>query len=277
MSPSVFAMVVFSAALHATWNLLIKRSSDKLLMTVGVTMSAGIVGLLTLPFFPGPAEASWPFIAASAFMSVAYFLMVAATYKVADMSLAYPVIRGAAPLIVGLAGMVLFGEYLPLTAWIAIIIISAGVLSMALARHEHGIRGLVMALATAVLTATCTLIDAEGARRSQSLAAYTLYIFAGTGLLMAVWAASTRRRDFGRFIQQNWHIGFPAGVGALCSYGTALWAMTLAPVAMVAALRETTVLFGAALAWIVLKEQIGRSRLAAILAIAAGAAFLRAS
>jgi drug/metabolite transporter (DMT)-like permease len=173
--------------------------------------------------------------------------------------------------------MFLFGEYLPLTAWIAIIIISAGILSMALARHEHGIKGLVLALATAMLTAACTLIDAEGARRSQAPAAYTLCIFAGTGLLMTIWAVWTRRGGFARFIKQNWYISFPAGVGALCSYGTALWAMTLAPVAMVAALRETTVLFGAALAWLVLKEQIGRSRLIAILAIAGGAAFLRAT
>jgi drug/metabolite transporter (DMT)-like permease len=277
MSSSVFALVVMSAALHAMWNLLIKRSGDKLLMTVGVTMSAGIVGLLSLPFFPAPAQESWVFIAASALLSVAYFLMVAATYKVADMSLAYPVIRGSAPLLVGLAGMVLFGEYLPLTSWIAIIVISSGIMSMALAKHEHGLRGLVLALITAVLTAACTLIDAEGARRSQAPAAYTLCIFAGTGLLMAIWAATTRWRDFGRFMKQNWHISVPAGVGALCSYGTALWAMTLAPVAMVAALRETTVLFGAALAWFVLKERIGRSRLIAILAIAGGAALLRAT
>lgn len=277
MSSSVFALVVLSAALHALWNLLIKGSSDKLLMTVAVTMSAGFVGLLSLPFFPAPASASWVFIAASGLASVAYFLMVASTYKVADMSLAYPVIRGSSPLLVGLAGVLFFGEYLPLTAWVAIIIISSGIFSMAMVKHEHGTKGLAFALATAMLTAVCTLIDAEGARRSQSPAAYTLWIFALTGLLMAIWAATTRRGEFPPFLRQNWRLSFPAGVGALCSYGTALWAMTMAPVAMVAALRETTVLFGAAFAWFVLKEQIGRARLAAILAIAVGAAFLRAS
>lgn len=277
MSPTVFALVLFSAALHAAWNLLIKRAGDKLLMTVAVTMSAGIIGLLSLPFFPAPAIESWPFIAASGVASVLYFSMVAATYRAADMSLAYPVMRGSAPLIVGLAAIPLFGEYLPLTAWIAIGIISAGIFSMAIVRHEHGSAGLLLAILTGVVIAICTLIDAEGARRSQSPAAYTLWIFALTGLLLGAWAAIARRAEFPRFLRHNWPLSLVSGAGALCSYGTALWAMTMAPVATVAALRETTVLFGAALAWLVLKERIGRPRLAAIAIIALGAAVLRLS
>lgn len=275
MSPAVFTLVLLSAALHATWNLLVKRAGDKLLMTVAVTLAAGLVGLLMIPFFPAPAAESWIFIAASGVGSVVYFLMVAATYKAADMSLAYPVMRGAAPLIVGLAAVPLFSEHLPLTAWIAIGIISTGIFSMALVKHEHGPRGLVLAVATAAVIALCTLIDAEGARRSQSPGAYTLWIFAVTGLLLGSWAAIARREDFPGFVKANWRLSLAAGVGALCSYGTALWAMTMAPVAMVAALRETTVLFGAALAWLILKERIGRARLGAILVIAAGAVLLR--
>ena len=275
MSPAIYALVLFSAALHATWNLLIKRASDKLLMTIAVTMSAGIIGLLALPFFRAPAIESWVFIAASAVASAIYFLMVAATYKVADMSLAYPVMRGSAPLLIGLAGAPLFGEFLPLTAWLAIAIISAGIFSLAFVRHEHGTKGLTRALLTAGMIAVCTLIDAEGARRSGSAAAYTLWIFALTGLGLGAWAAVARREEFPAFVKRNWPFSALAGAGALCSYGTALWAMTAAPVAMVAALRETTVLFGAALAWLVLKEHVGGSRLAAILIIAAGAALLR--
>lgn len=275
MSPAVFALVVFSAALHAVWNLLIKGSSDKLLMTVAVTLSAGICGLLALPFFPPPAPSSWIFIAASGFASVAYFLMVAATYKVADMSFAYPIIRGSAPLLIAVTGVFFFSEHLPLNAWMSVITISAGILSMAMVRNDQRTKGLGPALLTAVLAVVCTLIDAEGARRSQSPAAYTFWIFVVTGLLMSVWAAIARGGEFPGFIRENWHISFPAGVGALGSYGTALWAMTMAPVALVAALRETTVLFGAALAWLILNEQIGRSRLAAIVVIAVGAAFLR--
>ena len=275
MPPTVYALVLFSAALHATWNLLVKRATDKLLMTAAVTMSAGFAGALAMPFFPAPAPASWPFIAASGLASTGYFLMVAATYRLADMSLAYPVMRGSAPLIVGLAGVVMFAEYLPLSAWIAIGIISAGILSMALARHEHGRAGIGHALATAVVIAACTLIDAEGARRSQSPAAYTLWIFAVTGIWLGAWALVARRADLPKFVKAHWRGSLAAGVGALFSYGTALWAMTMAPVATVAALRETTVLFGAALAWLVLKERISRPRLVAILAIAVGAAVLR--
>jgi drug/metabolite transporter (DMT)-like permease len=275
MSPTVFSLVVLSAFVHATWNLLIKRASDKQLMTVAVAMFAGIAGLLALPFFPAPDPASWPFIAASGVVSVAYFLMLAATYRVADMSLAYPVIRGSAPLLVAFAGVALFREYLPAADWLAIIVISTGIFSMAMVKHDQGTKGLGLALLTAMMTAGTTLIDAEGARRSQSPPSYTLYIFALSGVLMTIWVAIARGSEFPRFIKRNWRISFPAGVGALCSYGIALWAMTLAPVATVAALRETTVLFGAGLAWLVLKEQIGRPRLLAISGVAVGAVLLR--
>jgi len=277
MSPSVYALVLFSAALHATWNLLVKRASDKLLMTVAVTVSASFLAVLLLPFFPAPHVDSWIFIAASGCSSVVYFLMVAATYKVADMSLAYPVMRGSAPLIVGLAGVPLFGEYLPPMSWVAISIISAGIFSMSFAKHEHGTRGLTLALLTAVVIALCTLIDAEGARRSQSAAAYTLWIFALTGILLGAWAAIARREQFSSFLKQNWRFSVVAGAGAMFSYGAALWAMTMAPVALVAALRETTVLFGAALAWLILNERISRSRLVPILIIGVGAVILRIS
>lgn len=277
MSPSVFALILVSAALHAAWNVMIKRTSDKLLMTVGVTMSAGILGLLGLRFFPAPASESWIFIAASGGASVAYFLMVAATYKVADMSLAYPVMRGSAPLMIGLAGVPLLGEHLSLGAWVGIIVISIGILSMGFVRHEHSRRGLILALLTALLVTLCTLIDAEGARRSQSPAAYTLWIFTLTGLALGAWVAIARRKEFLKFQKQNWQLSVFAGAGALCSYGVALWAMTMAPVAVVAALRETTVLFGAGFAWLVLKERIGRSRFIAILIIAIGAIILRLS
>ena len=277
MSPSIFAIVLFSAALHATWNILVKRASDKLLMMIAVTGSAGLLSLLCLPFVPAPNADSWIFIAASAVASVLYFLMVAETYRVAEMSLAYPVMRGTAPLIVALAGGPLFGEYLSATAWFAIAIISAGIFSMAVGKPAHGAKGLMRALLTAAVIAACTLIDAEGARRSQSAAAYTLWIFALTGLVLGAWAATARRELFPAFLKQNWRLSLVAGAGALCSYGTALWAMTMAPVALVAALRETAVLFGAALSWLVLKERIGRSRLAAILIIALGAIMLRIS
>lgn len=277
MSPSVFALMIFSAALHASWNALIKGASDKLLMTVVVTMSAGIAGLLSLPFFAAPAPSSWIFIAASGLASVIYFLMVSLTYKVADMSVAYPIMRGSAPVLAGLGGVFLLGDYLPVGAWLGIIVISAGIFSMALAKHQQGGKGLLLAVATALLIAVCTLIDAEGARRSQSPAAYTLWIFALTGLAFGLWTAVARRDAFPLFLKENWRLGVVAGVGALCSYGMALWAMTIAPVGVVAALRETTVLFGAALAWLFLNEQIGRTRFIAIAVIAAGAVILRLS
>ncbi|HAT31859.1 MAG TPA: EamA family transporter [Janthinobacterium sp.] len=218
MPLTVFALVLFAAALHATWNAVVKRGSDKLLTTVLVTACAALIALAALPLLPAPAPASRPYIAASALFQVLYFVLVARVYRVTDMSLAYPLMRGSAPLLVALASVLWIGEPLSPVAWLGLGLICAGVLSM---------------------------------------------------------AAGARGAAFGRYRRLNWRLGLIGGAGTLGSYGIALWAMTSAPVAVVAALRETAILFGAAIAALWFRERISAARVAAIVLIATGAAALR--
>src|ERR1700709_1108638 len=103
MTASVFLIVLFAAALHATWNAIVKSGDDKFLTTILVTSGAGLVGAAVLPFVPAPAAPSWPFIAASLVLQVVYFVLVASAYRIADMSQAYPLMRGTAPLLVAMA------------------------------------------------------------------------------------------------------------------------------------------------------------------------------
>jgi drug/metabolite transporter (DMT)-like permease len=275
MSPVVFAVVLLAALLHATWNAIVKAGGDKLLTTIMVTAAAAALAAVLLPFLRAPAVASWPFAAASALFQITYFLLVARTYAIADMSQTYPLMRGTAPLIVALVSVFRLGETLSLTAWCGVIAISLGIFSIAFGTSLQDRRGVYLALLNALVIAAYTLIDGLGVRRSGAPASYTLWVFLLTGAPLAIWALTSRRSSFLAYLRRFWRQGIAGGVGTTASYGLALWAMTLAPVAVVAALRETAILFGTAIAAIFLKEPIGPRRLVAACIIAGGAAILR--
>src|ERR1700722_1787173 len=275
MSVTVFAIVLFAAALHASWNAVVKSGSDKLLTTVLVTTSAAIFAAIALPLLQQPNSASWPFICASAVLQVIYFLLLARTYHLADMSQTYPVMRGTAPLLVAIVSAYALGAHLSPKMWLGIGIICLGILGMAAGVRRGAGKGITLALLNAVVIAAYTLVDGLGVRRSGAPAAYTLWIFLATGIPLAAWALMRRRASIASYARLNWHFGLVGAVGTVASYGLALWAMTVAPIAVVAALRETSILFGAIISGLLLKERIGSTRFAAACAIALGAAVLR--
>ena len=159
--------------------------------------------------------------------------------------------------------------------WIGVIGISVGILSMTMGSKRDHRKGIYLALLNAFVIASYTLVDGVGVRRSGSPAAYTLWVFLLTGLPFAIWAVTGRRTTFVPYVSRHWRIGMVGGVGTTASYGLALWAMTIAPVAVIAALRETSILFGTLIAGLVLKEHIGMRRIIAACIIASSAAVLR--
>jgi drug/metabolite transporter (DMT)-like permease len=275
VSLNVFAVVMAAALLHATWNALLKSSTDKLLATIMVMAGAAAVAVAALPFLTSPSRASWPYAALSSALQIFYFLLVAATYKIADLSQAYPLMRGTAPLLVAAVSAFEGSDSLSFVAWTGVIGICTGVFCMAAGSIFRGRRGVYLAMLNAVVIAAYTLIDGRGVRYSGSPAAYTLWVFLLSGLPLTAWAFARRGSAFVSYVARHWRIGTAGGLGATTSYGLALWAMTLAPVAVVAALRETSILFATAIAVLVLKEQVGRIRLFAACIIASGAAILR--
>jgi drug/metabolite transporter (DMT)-like permease len=274
LSPSVAAVVLLAAALHASWNVAIRGGSDRRSGTAWLAVAAAVLSALVLPFLPPPAAAAWPNIAISGVLHVVYYILVAEAYTHGGVALAYPLMRGSAPLLTTLAAWVLLGERLPLTGWLGILGICAGVVLLARRRGERSERAAIgFALANAVVIAGYTLNDAIGARASLSPIAYTLWMEVLTVPFAVAWLWRGRlppwptKREVLR-----------ATGGAACSvgaYALVLWAMTQAPVAPVAALRETAMLFGVVLARAVLHERPGRRGWAAAAAIACGAALLR--
>lgn len=275
MSLSVYAIVLFAAALHAGWNAVVKLGGDKTIATVLVTSSAAGIALLALPFARAPAAASWPYIAASGLIHVVYFLLVARTYRVGDMGQTYPLMRGIAPLIVAVIGVALLGETLSDGAIAGIVLICCGVTGMALGSGREQARGIALAVTNAAVIASYTLVDGIGARLSHAPLGYTLWVFILTALVPGLWLATGGRARLAAMAQAALWRPLIGGAATLVSYALVLWAMTQASIPVVAALRETAILFGAAISVLVLKENPKPIRAAAAGLIAAGAVVIR--
>lgn len=281
MSGYVVLIVLFAALLHASWNVIVKSGNDKYLNAVMVCGGAGVIALSFIPFMPLPTVASWPYLVTSTTLQVCYLFLVAAAYSNGDMSLAYPLMRGTPPLLVALASGPLIGEVLGGTQWLAIGLISCGVLTMALSSRmkvtagQNTSRTVVIALINALFIAGYTLVDGMGVRVSGNAVSYTLWAFLFNGIPVVAWGIWKYRTQLLCQIRSRGHLALIGGAGSLGSYGLALWAMTMAPVAMVAALRETSILFGMVLSLVLLREHISRKRLAGALLIVGGTVLMR--
>jgi drug/metabolite transporter (DMT)-like permease len=275
MSASLFALLLLGAALHASWNAMIKAASSAWYGTVLVAGFASLLAMCALPWLPAPAVASWPYIAASVAMQVLYLWLIAHSYRVADMGLVYPLMRGTAPLLVALCNAAVFGESLGWMAVAGIAVLCTGILSMACSMKRGPRHGVLPALLNAVVIAAYTLVDGVGVRLSAAPASYTLWIFLLCGLPLPLWAWLRQPAALCAALRCDWWRGLLGGVGTIASYGIALWAMLHAPVAVVAALRETSILFAMLLARLLLGERPGRRRVLAALVMAAGVMLLR--
>ena len=272
------AAVLFAALMHAAWNAIVKSSPDKQLDTVLVTAGAAIVSVVSLFFLPMPAPQSWGYLMASALIHVAYFALVAAAYRTGDLSYVYPIMRGSAPLLTAVVAGLLLAEPLGLGGWGGILLISAGILLLAANQWRQGKFDLpqtLFALGNALVICIYTLVDGIGTRLSGNAFSYVGWMLAFNAILLIGFAALRRPEALIAHTRIRWHLGLAGGLFTWASYSIALWAMTQAPLAMVAALRETSVIFGTILAAVVLKERFGATRYAAALLVCAGAAALK--
>ena len=278
---NVLLIVLFGAFLHAGWNALVKSDGDKFLNAVLIMVFAAVIAGSVLPFLIQPARASWPFIGTSAVLQAIYVVLIARAYKSGDMSLAYPLMRGSAPLLVALVSLPLIGEPLPALRWLGILIVSGGIMTMAwesLRRNADHKSTVATALLNACFIAAYTVTDGIGVRKSDAAIAYTLWIFVLHAVPLVAWALYKTPNQLIDLVKRRAFAGLLGGFGTIGSYGAALWAMSLnVPVASVAALRETSILFAAAISFVLLKEHIGKWRLLGIAFIVCGVIVIRLS
>lgn len=267
--------VLFGALLHASWNALVKSGTDKELDTALLNLAGGLLSLPLLLLAGLPAPSSWPWLLTSVAIHVAYFALLAAAYRHGELSLAYPLMRGTAPVIVAALSLAVFGEALTPLGWTGVLAVSVGVVLLGRAGRPAG-RGVLFALANAVMIAGYTLVDARGARASGNAVGYAAALCLLNALPYSTSVMARRGwRSLAERARQRGHLALVGAAASIGSYAIALWAMTRAPVATVAALRETSVLFAALIATWHLNERFTAARALATAAIVAGVAALR--
>jgi len=276
--PIEVTLAVLGAALaHATWNAMIKSSRNALLDMTTVTLAGGVVAAPLLLIAPQPARESWPYLAASCVLHIGYYVAVVGAYRAGDLSHGYPIMRGVAPLIVSVCAIAWLGETPAPAVWVGVLLICGGVLSLGLAGfHWRESRvSTAWALGNAVIIAAYTLVDAAGIRLSGSPAGYVLWLFVLDALPFPLIVLAMKKREVLAYASRHWLRGLLGGVLSAGAYGVALWAMTRAPVAAVAALRETSVIFAALIgAWLLKEGHIAR-RVVGAATVAAGVIALK--
>lgn len=279
MDTVVFAAVLMAALMHAGWNAVVKVGFDRFSSILLLAMVHSALALCLLPFFDPPAPSSWGWIAASALVHVGYKLFLIRAYEHGDLSQVYPLARGTAPVIVAITGALFVNEITSITTAAAILTIASGVIVMSMKGGTNlkaiPIKALAYAMGAAVFTASYTLIDGIGARLSGAPSGFALWMFVGDGMGMIVYALVWRGPGIFPKLLTAWRSGLAAGTMSLGSYWIAIWAFTEAPLAVVAALRESSVLFAMLIAVLVLKEPAGRWRWFAASFIASGVALMR--
>ena len=279
MENVVFLAVLFAAACHAGWNALIKVGLDPLSTTTLISIGSGLVALILLPFVGLPAWGAWPWLVASVVIHLIYFASLIESYRTGDLGQVYPIARGSAPLMTAAATTVIVGERLSLVGWTGILALVAGVLLLS-ARGGRDLavvdrRAIGFALFTAITVCGYSVVDGIGARASANPNAYSVCLFIGIALVMVPYALYRDGRDVMPAMHLYWRRGLAGGALQFLSYGIAIWAMTIVPIAVVAALRETSVLFGAAIAVVLLKEPLRAVRIVAALMIVCGLILIR--
>ncbi len=279
MENIVFLAVLFAGLCHAGWNALIKIGLDPLSTTTLIAIGSCLVAIPFLPFVGFPLAAAWPWLIASTVIHLFYFAALIEAYRTGDLDQVYPIARGSAPLMTAGAATFIVGEQLSPGGWAGIAVLVAGVFLLSarggrdLLRFDR--RAVGFALLTALTICTYSVVDGIGARLAGDPNSYSLWLFVGNAIVLVPYALYRDGRSVIPAMRVYWRRGLVGGAMQLLSYGTVLWAMTLAPIAIVATLRETSVLFGAIIAVVVLKEPLRPIRVAAALLILCGLVLIR--
>jgi drug/metabolite transporter (DMT)-like permease len=271
MSTSVVLLALSAAVLHASWNAFLRSGADRFWTMTVMTLSMTMVAVPAALVLPWPVAASWPYLAASALFQLAYSLLLVAAYRHGELGQVYPIIRGSAPLLVTLGGLVFMGEVLRPMTMGGILLIVTGIMLLALGRGRATASSMGFALATAVCIAGYSTVDAIGIRLSGHSAAYITWVFLLPGILMAFAFIAVRGPlSIDLRARETWKAS-AGGMVSLLSYGAVLIAYSIAPAGPVSALRETSVVFAVLIGWLFLGETLSPKRIAACVVVAAGA------
>jgi drug/metabolite transporter (DMT)-like permease len=279
MDPFVFTAILAAAVFHAGWNTLLKLRVEPAVATVLVAFASGVL-VAPFAFVTGvPAVECWPYLIASVLIHIVYFIALAKAYRFGDLTQVYPLARGSAPLMTAVLTTVWLGETLSVYGWSGVIVLATGILLLTLkggrAFERFDSRAVSFALLTSLTITVYTLVDGIGARLAGSASAYSVWLFLGSGIAMTTYGLILVGPRIARDFVANWQIAIAGAALSTAAYAIAIWGMTVAPIALVAALRETSVLFAALFGALLLREPVLLPRVLAAFLVLAGALLLR--
>jgi len=269
-----YFVVLIAALFHAIWNSIIKDSGDKLLTLAAIRTIGLLFGIIVVSFLPPLEIEAIPYLAVASFIHFLYFWFLLNIYRIGDFSQVYPISRGTAPLIVMILGVLFAGEHLSPNQILATVLISLGILSLSFTKGRLSPVPISYALATAVCIAGYTVASGIGVRMANSFLVYAGWLEIITGSAVVLFTVAKRKKQVLVYARTQWKQGVCAGLLSVSAYSAALWAMKISPLAPVAALRETSIIFAAIIGAIVFKEGYGKYRISAACIVALGIAIL---
>jgi drug/metabolite transporter (DMT)-like permease len=274
----VFGAMLASAFLHAVWNAWVKSRRDSNAAIAALVIGAGVPNIAVIAVLGWPAAPAWPWIACTVMLSIAALTLLGAAYREGDFAVAFPMIRGLIPVVLVVAAVPLFGEAPTLFGTLGVASVSAGLLLIGweAARRTRTVtlKGLAMIAVAAAVTATSVLTDAKGSRLGGNPLVYAATIAVLNGVVMAVLQAA-RGRHVPRMLVREWPVTFFAASVSIVSYQLYIWSLQQAPVALVSAMRETSMLFALLIALLILRERFGAWRWLAVALMLGGIALMR--
>jgi len=277
LSGAVFVAVLFAALLHASWNAVVRTGTSKMTSMLMVSIGSGVIGLAVALNRPLPAADIWPWIVASGLIRTGYQLFLTYAYEHGDLSRVYPIARGAAPLMVLVVGAFVLNDVISGVQLAGILALGAGILLMAHGVFANGeSRRLVpFALGSAVATAAYSLVDGVGARLAGDAVAFVSWALFVTALFFTPVVVISRGPAVLLASRRAWAIGAVAAAASFAAYAIVVWAFTQAPIALVTALRETSILFAVMIGWWFFGERMDRGKMVAAGLIVGGVVLTR--
>lgn len=278
MTLTIFLVVLFAAALHASWNALVKSNGDKVVSMTAVTIGHAPLALIAMPFVPAPAPESWPYLIASVAVHTGYQLSLMSAYRLGDFTQVYPIARGSGPALVTLFSVGVLGISFHSLQLAAICLIVAGIFSLALLRQSDGLhnpKAVGVALITGCFIAGYSLLDGLGARAAGTAFGYIAWMTVLNALVFSLLIGAFKPKALKTVFSHGKFMLFIGGGASVIAYVLVVWAMTQAPIALVTALRETSTILALFVGVLVLKERLSAGKVLATVLTLSGVLLLR--
>ena len=278
MTTLVFFAVLLAALLHATWNALIKGASDKHVSMTSVVLGHVVAAVVLFPFVDLPKFESWPYLLGGALLHTGYQFFLLSSYRVGDFTQVYPMARGSAPLMVAMVSVLFLGVELNSAELLGVAVIGCGIISLVFVRNSEGLQNrqaALMALGTGVFIASYSLVDGLGARVAETALGFYVWMTTLNAALFALLIERVEPGTVRKSVTSDWRFALFGGGASFAAYALAIWSFTQAPIALVTALRETSIVFALLIGVVFLKERLNLVKLLSTAITLFGAVLLR--